>query len=634
MKNLLSIALIFSAAVLWAQPSVLQETAEKLSAQGNYPASNDSLSSFINRYSVRRYEVGAAYFLRSYNHLQMGNLEAAAEDNEASMAIRQALIPEEVGKNLMRSGYLALEKGRYDEALELLSEAKGYPYIDEPELPALIDQYEGQAYAHLGNLPQAREAYQEAIEVLEVVGDTENSLKARLHYLLAETYQADQKWGEAKKQLERSLSTSKAAWPGKLETYFALGALHLNTGDELAALSYYQQALQFARETAVAQSPRLAEAFLHLARFYRTTNNKKKGELAVQQGLQVLCPDFNSQAVEDYPKLDNFCGSWELLAALLSLKTSFRLQDYALYQDASLLEEAQRISQLSLDAFEQHALLFATPGQYAGLLQSYSGYYAAAISIALARAEAQGLPKEKERAFQLAERARLLPKRLEVAKQEVDGPRAGLETEERGLMQNLNELRARYQLEPDLEKWQKGLYDQRRAYLGFIASLQRQDSSYYAERYAMEVPSLEEVRSKLGRKEVLISYVLAEKEYFIFAISRRKYEAVSLPLLYPGILARGEMPEERSLNSLLEEYPEVIAANNTARFAKLSPLLYHSLLGPVDKVWRHKKIIMVSIPAQFEGFPLHTLIDNEKDAASYKQLSEVDNGYEIRIWRP
>jgi len=632
MKNLLLLVLIFGVSPLFAQPSVLLEKAEQLSVQGDYPASNDSLSAFINRYPVKRYEVGAAYFLRSFNHLQMDNLEAAAEDNEASLAIRQALIPEEVGKNLIREGAIALKAGHQDKALKLFSEAEAYPYIDEPEQPALMKLYTGQAFAQKGMMQAARDAYQEATDVLEVVGEDENELQARLYYLIGKTYQSDEQWDEAENWLVRSLNSTKTDWPGKLDVYLALAAVGYSKGDKLMALAYYQEALQYAQQVAGPYSPQLAKVYLNLACFYRITNNKKNGEIAVQKGLQTLCPDFTSEAFGDYPSLEEFCGDWKLFAALMSLKTSFLLQEYALRQDAALLNEAQKMSSLSLDAFERYALIFAGPNEYGDLLQSYPEYYASAISVALAKGEVQGGEKEKQRAFQLAERAKILPKRLKAAQGGVASARQGLEKEKRGLKQNVNEARLKYQLDPSEEKWQNGFYDQRKAYLGFIASLELQDSSHYAERYAMSAPSLAEVQGNLGRREAFISYFLTEEEYFIFAASRRKYEAESLPIQYPGVLTRGEMPEERGLDTMLKEFPRVIAANNTERFAELSPLLYQCLLAPVDKALKRNKALAISPHGRLEGFPFDTLMEKKKDAESYQQLSEADNGYEIRFW--
>ena len=135
--------LLSSCAVMYGQVAPLMEIAEQLSKQGKFVASNDSLSVLINQYTERLYDVGEAYYLRSYNNLQLGNLDAAKSDNEASTKIHQRLNPEELGKNVKRTGEIAFAEGNYDEAIVALKEATSYPYLDEPEIPVHIEKTPG-----------------------------------------------------------------------------------------------------------------------------------------------------------------------------------------------------------------------------------------------------------------------------------------------------------------------------------------------------------------------------------------------------------------------------------------------------------------------------------------------------------
>ena len=234
---------LLGTSILFGQSASLMRIAEQLSTEGQYVASNDSLDLLIKRYSDRKYDVGEAYYLRSYNHLQLGNIEAAKADNEASMMIREVLIPEELGKNLKRSGRIAIAEEEYEVAIKLLEEAESYPYMDEPEIPAQIEVLLGEVNAKQSNWEKARTHYSSALEILEIINDEPNLMQADILLRTAKTWVAQEDWPQAISTLLDVLEKSNEIeedWEEQGDAYLTLGKVNQQMGNYwLAERRYY-----------------------------------------------------------------------------------------------------------------------------------------------------------------------------------------------------------------------------------------------------------------------------------------------------------------------------------------------------------------------------------------------------------
>lgn len=263
---------------LFGQSASLMRIAEQLSTKEQYVASNDSLDLLIKRYGDRKYDVGEAYYLRSYNHLQLGNIEAAKADNETSMMIREELIPEELGKNLKRSGRIAIAEGRYEEAIKLLEEAESYPYMDEPEIPAQIEMLLGDVNAMQSNWEKARTHYSSALEVLEIINDEPNLMQADILLRTAKTWMAQEDWSQAIRTLLDVLEKSNEMeddWDAQGDAYLTLGEVNQQMGNYwLAERRYYAAYRTFVAQDGL-NSANATKALSHLAALKSEQENKK-----------------------------------------------------------------------------------------------------------------------------------------------------------------------------------------------------------------------------------------------------------------------------------------------------------------------------------------------------------------------
>lgn len=269
---------LLGTSILFGQSASLMRIAEQLSTEGQYVASNDSLDLLIKRYGDRKYDVGEAYYLRSYNHLQLGNIEAAKADNEASMMIREVLIPEELGKNLKRSGRIAIAEEEYEVAIKLLEEAESYPYMDEPEIPAQIEVLLGEVNAKQSNWEKARTHYSSALDILEIINDEPNLMQADILLRTAKTWVAQEDWPQAISTLLDVLEKGneiEGDWNAQGDAYLTLGKVNQQMGNYwLAERRYYAAYRTFVAQDGL-DSAAAAEALSHLTDLKNQQENKK-----------------------------------------------------------------------------------------------------------------------------------------------------------------------------------------------------------------------------------------------------------------------------------------------------------------------------------------------------------------------
>ena len=225
---------LLCATLAFAQPNQLFSEAEKLSAAGQYSASNALLDKFVAAYPTRMYDKGEAFFLKSYNHLLLGNLEAALSDNATSLELRRQFIPEDAAKNYMRFGAIYQMQGQYEQALDYLFQSEEFPLIDDPHTAALIKGYIGNVYADLKQYVQARKYYRQSLDILLIEEGEESPDVVSNYYHIGRTFLMEDKPGMAREWFEKALATEQAP-PGaaiqKGRLYNAMGQVEMEAGE-------------------------------------------------------------------------------------------------------------------------------------------------------------------------------------------------------------------------------------------------------------------------------------------------------------------------------------------------------------------------------------------------------------------
>ncbi|KAA3633188.1 MAG: tetratricopeptide repeat protein, partial [Bacteroidetes bacterium] len=182
---------------------VLTQAAD-LTAQANFEASDKILEEFIENNPTRLYDLADAWFIKSYNAMQLGDYQEALRTNKISADLKTRLYAEDIALNYMREGTIYLLSGDYERALNILTSATEFP-IEDPQVYALIYAYIASAYQESGNYPKALLKQTESLEILEFELGTEHPDYVVGLYDLGRLYTQMNQPEEAEKTLKKAL---------------------------------------------------------------------------------------------------------------------------------------------------------------------------------------------------------------------------------------------------------------------------------------------------------------------------------------------------------------------------------------------------------------------------------------------
>lgn len=147
----------------------------------------------------------------------------------------------------------------------------------------------------------------------------------------------------------------------------------------------------------------------------------------------------------------------------------------------------------------------------------------------------------------------------------------------------------------------------------------------YAEMVEPKPATVERTRALLRADEVLVSWYFAEKEAYVWAVSKH-----DIPLFKAVALGRKEMARQVShLRKALD--PGVSTIDEIPAFdVKAAFHLYQQILAPVHESLKDKKVLLVVPHAELGQLPLSVLVT--KDMAVPAQQAVPFAGYKATAW--
>lgn len=172
MKALLfTLLFTFLGSGLFAQDA-LQE-ARRLSDRHDYQQSSSLLLTYIEEHPQRKYDLGRAWMLHSYNLLKVGELVKAKEANDRSLNLRMQLRSGDIAENYLQAAQISLSNNRPDDALVAAQQGMQM-LIENPRLYADLNMVAAQALNLMGRFDEANRYFQTAREVLNIEVGTDN----------------------------------------------------------------------------------------------------------------------------------------------------------------------------------------------------------------------------------------------------------------------------------------------------------------------------------------------------------------------------------------------------------------------------------------------------------------------------
>lgn len=626
------------------------EQAEVLSAAGRYDASNKVLDEFLAAYPNRMYDRGEALFLKSYNHLQLGDLDAALADNTASLEVRRQVIPEAAAGNYMRYGAIYLLQGQYERALDHLFNSEEFPLIDDPQMAALIKGYIGSAFTEVRQYDKARKYYRQSLDILRIEEGEESPDVSTNYYHIGRTYLLEGRPGEAGEWLEKALKLEKELEGGavrKGQLYNALGQMAEAEGKLEEAEENYRRAIQVYRGLLANNRPELARSLSNLAELkFRMEDLDAAGD-NIQEALQQLCPGFTGKNFDDIPARDALVLNRPLLARALAIKTALLLERFDKQQRQESLEAALAAGLRAAAVLEEEVAVLGGETSRLSLLEEYTGIYETAITAAYELYRNSGNLAYAEQAFGLTERAKALVLRLNrISREGLQGLPAQLQEEEARQRNALKAAEVAFALEPENPEQQQELARRRQSYRSLMERIRSSSPEYYAQRFAPEPPTPQQLQDALGEKQALLSYFLGEDHYFIFALTNDNFHILRLDneLLRNeteadwgslmgkdlkkrtgiGVYTKLDVPLKLpALPGAIEGYLLAIRKVDK-RFTFYGHHLYSQLIFPLEGLLDKKEELIIIPHGRLSYIPFEALISSEADKPEKGKYRKYD----------
>ena len=647
MRVRLLICICLIASSLPAQGNPSMALARSLSENLQYQASNEVLSDYIARFPNRLYDRSTAFFLQSYNYMQLGVYHQAMVANKESLTIKEQLGLEGAGENYMRAGAIYLLAGDQDRALANLMRAKEFP-IESGEVYALIDGYLGATYAEMGQPEQAEKYYLQSIETLEIDFGDEHPDLATAYYNLGRLKWEEDKLEDADGLLRRALSIAAA-----LRQHRTMGQIYnvlAKVQETLApdeAYRTYEKAISLLSRQYGKHHAELARTHLNLSRYYLLEEEPAKARRQLGEALASLLPEEEVKNWQYMPSADALTLDPVLLIQVLGQRTHLLQLLYKEKPARNLLNLALESTEVATEVLALHLASLGGEGGRLILTEKLYGIFEPGIMAAVELFEEDGDENYLEKAFILAERGKAMMSKADDSAADILGKKADLEL---GLRQALRAAQRNFEEDPSadaiaqLQEARKNLKLYQEELKGF----------QYLQTGAFEVVQLQ---NALAEDEAMLSYFLGESNYYIFAINKKELLIKQLPnshtqtwgkkktlkkLMNPsslepksGIGVYSKIDPKLRLPNIKRSiiaYRRAIKKLDGAEYSFYAADLFGKLIYPVESVLRQKRKLLIVPHGDLFTIPFEAFLTAppKEGKVKYKKYEYLIEDFSLR----
>jgi CHAT domain-containing protein len=569
--RLISLYLLLMGGICLAQSETIQ--LDRLVYEGNYPEAIQEIEVLLAS------NTGDAAVLKNRKALLFISMGQFAE---AEKLLRQELTNNTVDDFqrailLSSSGFLNLNRGSFDQALENLTKAQqlfvksgkentveaaqglsyiGQLYYSTAKYNQAIDnqlislQIKSKifpadhaeiaaAYTDLGlaytetNPDKALEYYEKALPIYQKIFGESHAKVAVATTNIGAMYNKLELYGDAQNNFETALNIWKKLYPGghpnQALVLITLGNTYEKLKNLKAAKAFYHQAIGQYQKAYGDQHPDLASAYNQLAPLLLEENKFDSALYYYQKALIANTTDFIKTEFNKNPKARSFYNGQQLLYTLIdkaqtleekysnkTIKESDLTLSLACLQVADTLVDLVR--QNSRDESDKIAL---------GALASE--VYESGVRIAHALSEVTARKAYyREFAFYFAEKSKaavLLESIADANAKSFAGIPSALVEQEKALKADIALYSQKLAQKPDPQQeaeWRKSLFDLNGQYASFVKNLETKYPEYFNLKFNSAIPSSKNIQTLLPEGTALVSYFIAEnsKRLFIFTITR------------------------------------------------------------------------------------------------------------------
>ena len=489
------------------------------------------------------------------------------------------------GLVLTNIGYLYLNKGRNDLALELLEDALTKfqeSNTTETKEGARCLSTLGLVYSSTGKYKQAESNQNIALQIrLRIFGDQSEEVAAsyndlglvfgqsdpdkaleyyeralpiyeKLHgkdhfkIAIASTniglmYSNLKLYGDAVNNFETALLIWRKIYPNghpnEALVLSNLGSTYVKMGDKKIALEYYEKALSIYKKFYGLKHSDISQTQNRIGNLKLEENNFDLALQSFQQAITANSPNFESLDISKNPSVNNYYNAKVLLYSLQYKAQTLEARHYGqtlklsdlklaltcLYSCDTLIDDIRHHSTDESDKF--------------ALGELSNKVYEDGVRIAQAMSEMVLKPRTyKEAAFYFAEKSKSAVLQESIADSDAKsfaGIPTNLLDEEKSLKSQIALLAQKLAQKPPAEEEQKlrgTLFNLDRDYTSFIKKLEKDYPNYFNLKFNQSSPSVSDLQKQLDPKTALLSYFIADKRLYIFIITQKELKIRNLTL--------------------------------------------------------------------------------------------------------
>ncbi len=397
----------------------------------------------------------------------------------------------------------------------------------------------GFAYSQLDN-DKALANYEMALGMYEELHGKDNAKIAIAYGNIGVIYRNLELYGDAVNNFENALKIWDKIYPGahpkKAFVLFNLGRTNQNMGEQKSALAYYEKALVMYRSSYGSKHPEIASVLNYIGNIKIAQASYEDALLAYQEAINANTISFDNKNIKYNPTAHDFYNGNILLFSLEFKAKALEAQYFGKTLKLSNLALALKTLQVAdtlIDKLRQHS---TSETDKLALGQIANDVYADGVRTAY---EAS-VGSVKKKAFQLlafyfAEKSKssvLLEAIAESDAKSFAGIPQDLLEEEQKLKTAIALTVQKLAQKPTAQEeknLRESAYTLNRDYAAFTKQLEISFPEYFNLKYNTTSPTVHDLQQKLDIKTAILSYFIDDKNntLYIFKLFKKKYEILT-----------------------------------------------------------------------------------------------------------
>jgi CHAT domain-containing protein/Tfp pilus assembly protein PilF len=406
--------------------------------------------------------------------------------------------------------------------------------------------------------------------------------------------------------------------------YSNLGELLGETGQVDQALDNFEKGLKTNEAIFGNKHPNAATIFNNIGKIYYTLGDYYQCIRYMQKSMIANVPEFNDTLITHNPDIKDPFSRFYLSGALETKASAF----YELYkkhpESMNLLKTAFSTNNIAAQLLDTMRIDFKAEDSRIFMDKKFLQVYRSGIRYSYLLYRKTGNPEYLEKSFTYSEKSRsaiLFSSLKELEARNIGGIPDSLQHFEKNLRLDLAFYTKTIQEEksrkiPDIKKiqiWQNLQFALNHSYDSLIRSFEQNYPKYYQLKYDLKIVGIDEIRSKLAEKDLLIEYSLADDRLFTFILSKN-----SVSLISESIDSNFHKNIDLFRRMILHKD---ISGEAISSYCKVAGSLYETLLRRAEPMLKNKNLIIIP-DGKIGTIPFEALLTEKVngDSLTFKSL--------------